>query len=60
MRHLLVVLSALFQGRNKGTDVTTDYLISDTHENVLLDGSGASSYDVTLDQFKALFPNRVR
>jgi hypothetical protein len=26
----------------------------------LLDGSGASSYDVTLDQFKALCPNRVR
>lgn len=50
----------LFQGRNKGTDVTTDYLITDTDENVLLDGSGASSYDVTLDQFKALCPNRVR
>ena len=50
----------LFQGRNKGTDVTTDYLISDTDENVVLDGSGASSYDVTLDQFKALCPNRVR
>ena len=50
----------LFQGRNKGTDVTTDYLITDTDEKVVLDGSGASSYDVTLDQFKALCPNRVR
>ncbi len=50
----------LFQGRNKGTDVSTEYLITDTDENVVLDGSGASSYDVTLDQFKALCPNRVR
>jgi len=50
----------LFQGRNKGTDVTTEYLITSIDDNVVLDGSGASSYDVTLDQFKALCPNRVR
>jgi len=50
----------LFQGRNKGSEVTTDYLITSIDDNVVLDGSGASSYDVTLDQFKALCPNRVR
>ncbi|TPL97160.1 hypothetical protein FJ960_24540 [Mesorhizobium sp. B2-3-11] len=50
----------LFQGRNKGTDVTTDYRITAVDEKVVLDGSGASGYDYTLDQFKALCPNRVR
>ncbi|MER9584623.1 hypothetical protein [Mesorhizobium sp. M0276] len=49
-----------FQGRNPDADATTDYLISDTDDNVVLDGSGASGYDYTLDQFKALCPNRVR
>ncbi|AZO53620.1 MULTISPECIES: hypothetical protein [unclassified Mesorhizobium] len=52
--------SMIFQGRNKGTEVTTDYLIKAVEENVVLDGSGASGYDYTLDQFKALCPNRVR
>ncbi|TIN21808.1 MAG: hypothetical protein E5Y31_19885 [Mesorhizobium sp.] len=50
----------LFQGRNRDADATTDYLITDTDDNVVLDGSGASGYDYTLDQFKALCPNRVR
>jgi hypothetical protein len=50
----------LFQGRNKGTEVTTDYLIKAVAENVTLDGSGASGYDYTIDQFKALCPNRVK
>jgi len=51
----------LFQGRNKGTDVTTDYLITSIDDdNAVLDGSGASGYDYTLEQFKALCPNRVR
>ncbi|MER8467395.1 hypothetical protein [Mesorhizobium sp. M1409] len=49
-----------FQGRNPDAGATTDYLISDTDENVVLDGSGASGYDYTLDQFKALCPSRVR
>ena len=31
----------LFQGRNKGTQVTTDYLITSIDDNVVLDGSGA-------------------
>ncbi|TGT78887.1 hypothetical protein EN804_35705, partial [Mesorhizobium sp. M8A.F.Ca.ET.161.01.1.1] len=52
--------SMIFQGRNKGTEVTTDYLIKAVEENEVLDGSGASGYDYTLDQFKALCPNRVR
>ncbi|KAA3451512.1 hypothetical protein C7I87_05650 [Mesorhizobium sp. SARCC-RB16n] len=50
----------LFQGRNTGTDVSTDYRITAVDENVVLDGSGASGYDYTLDQFKALCPNRVK
>ena len=50
----------LFQGRNPDAEATTDYLITATDENVVLDGSGASGYDYTLDQFKALCPNRVR
>ncbi|MEI9429841.1 hypothetical protein [Mesorhizobium sp. Cs1299R1N3] len=50
----------LFQGRNKGTDVPTDYRITAVDENMVLDGSGASGYDYTLEQFKALCPNRVK
>jgi hypothetical protein len=50
----------LFQGRNPDAGGPTDYLISDTDENVVLDGSGASGYDYTLEQFKALCPNRVK
>ncbi|RUW75209.1 MULTISPECIES: hypothetical protein [unclassified Mesorhizobium] len=50
----------LFQGHNEGTDVTTDYLITSIDDNVVLDGSGASGYDYTLEQFKALCPNRVK
>ncbi|AGB45316.1 hypothetical protein Mesau_02935 [Mesorhizobium australicum WSM2073] len=50
----------LFQGRNKGTDVTTDYRITAVDEKAVLDGSGASGYDYTLDQFKALCPKRVK
>ncbi|WP_136616324.1 MULTISPECIES: hypothetical protein [Mesorhizobium] len=50
----------LFQGRNREPGAATDYLITATDDNVVLDGSGASGYDYTLDQFKALCPNRVR
>ncbi|MFC3324612.1 hypothetical protein [Mesorhizobium cantuariense] len=50
----------LFQGRNPEPGAATDYLISDTDDDVVLDGSGASGYDCTLEQFKALCPNRVR
>ncbi|RUU02988.1 hypothetical protein EOD23_18880 [Mesorhizobium sp. USDA-HM6] len=49
----------LFQGRGPAGSAT-DYLITDTDENVVLDGSGASGYDYTLEQFKALCPNRVK
>jgi hypothetical protein len=49
----------LFQGRGPDGSAT-DYLITDTDENVVLDGSGASGYDYTLEQFKALCPNRVK
>jgi hypothetical protein len=49
----------LFQGRNRDAGAT-EYLITDTDDNVVLDGSGASGYDYTLEQFKALCPNRVR
>lgn len=49
----------LFQGRNP-VGGATDYKITATDENVVLDGSGASGYDYTLEQFKALCPNRVR
>ncbi|MDX8499828.1 hypothetical protein RFM99_15520 [Mesorhizobium sp. VK4C] len=49
----------LFQGRSPA-GTATDYLIADTDENVVLDGSGASGYDYTLEQFKALCPNRVK
>lgn len=50
----------LFQGRNPDAGARTDYLITDTDDKVVLDGSGASGYDYTLEQFKALCPNRVR
>ncbi|MET3592951.1 hypothetical protein ABID26_002339 [Mesorhizobium shonense] len=49
----------LFQGRSPAGSAT-DYMIADTDENVVLDGSGASGYDYTLEQFKALCPNRVK
>ncbi|OHV87955.1 hypothetical protein [Mesorhizobium sp. ORS 3428] len=49
----------LFQGRSPAGSAT-DYLITDTDENVVLDGSGASGYDYTLEQFKTLCPNRVK
>ncbi|WP_245436109.1 hypothetical protein [Mesorhizobium tamadayense] len=49
----------LYQGRSPAGSAT-DYLITDTDENVVLDGSGASGYDYTIEQFKALCPNRVR
>ncbi|TIQ33140.1 MAG: hypothetical protein E5X48_24735 [Mesorhizobium sp.] len=49
----------LFQGRSPAGS-ETDYLITDTDENVVLDGSGASGYDYTIEQFKALCPNRVK
>ncbi|MDX8493898.1 hypothetical protein RFN29_20235 [Mesorhizobium sp. VK22B] len=49
----------LFLGRSPAGSAT-DYLITDTDENVVLDGSGASGYDYTIEQFQALCPNRVR
>lgn len=38
----------------------TEYLLVEAGGGEPLDGSGASSYDVTLGQFEALCPNRVR
>ncbi|RWM91204.1 MAG: hypothetical protein EOR86_26375 [Mesorhizobium sp.] len=49
----------LFQGRSPAGS-ETDYQITDTDENVVLDGSGGAGYDYTLEQFKALCPNRVK
>ncbi|MDX8452584.1 hypothetical protein RFM98_07435 [Mesorhizobium sp. VK9D] len=49
----------LFQGRSpEGSP--TEYKITATDENVVLDGSGASGYGYTIDEFKLLCPNRVK
>jgi uncharacterized protein len=52
----------VFQGRRKPSDTAanTDYVLRETdgdfHDE--LDGTTASGYDVAIDQFKALCPNR--
>lgn len=52
----------VFQGRRKSADTAsnTDYVLRETddNDNSELDGSTASGYDVAIDQFKALCPNR--
>jgi hypothetical protein len=51
-----------FLGPNPNYDPTglsTEYLLVETGGQQPLDGSSASGYDVALDQFKALCPNRV-
>ncbi|NTF83984.1 hypothetical protein [Rhizobium rhizogenes] len=52
-----------FRGPNPDYDPTgtsTECLLEEVGSNVPLNGSSASGYDVALDQFKALCPNRVR
>lgn len=49
----------LFKGRSRDGGAT-DYLVTDVASGQVLDGSGASSYGSTIDQFRALCPNRVR
>lgn len=49
-----------FEGRSRDAGATTEFLITDTDDNVVLDGSSASGYDYTLEQFEALCPNRVK
>ncbi len=52
-----------FGGANANYDPTgmsTKYLLVEVGRNEPLDGSIASGYDVALDQFKAMCPNRVR
>lgn len=52
-----------FKGANPDYDPTatsTEYLLVEVGGNEPLDGSSASGYDVALDQFKALCPNRVQ
>jgi hypothetical protein len=52
-----------FLGRDPQYDPNgggTEYRLVEAGGSEPLDGSGASSYDVTLSQFEALCPNRVR
>ncbi|RWP68184.1 hypothetical protein [Mesorhizobium sp.] len=52
-----------FLGSNTQYDPTafnTEYLLVDVGSNEPLDGSSASGYDVALDQFKALCPDRAQ
>ena len=49
----------LFKGRNSDGGAA-DYLITDVESGRTLDGSGASSYGSTIDQFHALCPSRVK
>ncbi|HWJ99687.1 MAG TPA: hypothetical protein VNR41_03160 [Xanthobacteraceae bacterium] len=49
----------LFKGRNTDGDAA-GYLITDIESRQTLDGSGASSYGSTIEQFSALCPNRVK
>lgn len=52
-----------FLGPNPQYDPTgfnTEYLLVEVENTEPLDGSSASGYDVALDQFKALCPNRVQ
>ncbi|WP_112099754.1 hypothetical protein [Mesorhizobium hawassense] len=39
---------------------STDHQINDVDDNVVRDGSAASGYDYTIEQFKALCPKRVK
>ncbi|MDX8437111.1 hypothetical protein RFN25_27160 [Mesorhizobium abyssinicae] len=51
-----------FAGPNPQYDPTgtsTEYLLTEVGSQEPLDGSSASGYDVALDQFKALCPNRM-
>ncbi|BCH05737.1 hypothetical protein MesoLj131b_77360 (plasmid) [Mesorhizobium sp. 131-2-5] len=52
-----------FLGANPQYDPTgggTEYLLTDAGGGDPLDGTSASGYDVALDQFRALCPNRAR
>ncbi|KQY63260.1 hypothetical protein ASD52_13780 [Ensifer sp. Root142] len=52
-----------FKGSNPDYDPTgmsTEYLLVEAGGGEPLDGSSASGYDVALDQYKALCPNRVQ
>ncbi|MBY5747344.1 hypothetical protein HFO28_27755 [Rhizobium leguminosarum] len=52
-----------FKGPNEvydPTEMNTEYVLVEVDTNEPLNGSSASGYDVALDQFKALCPNRVQ
>lgn len=48
-----------FEGRNRDPESTAKYRIVSVASGEVADGSSASGYDVALDIFKALCPNRA-
>ena len=61
----LVFAGYVFKGPNPNYDPTdevtyTEYLLVDVSTGEIIGGSMADGYDVALDQFKAMCPNRVQ